>query len=202
MIKKGLLKKFEIFGIMTAIAVALAVNYIPVKANITPLLLNSENNKKEMEERPAMIGRLYIPDVGVNVALFDTTGMKYDIGQSYVDAEDSSAWKDKNGIGVVADHGDQTFKNIHKSVSNETMAYIQVEENIKTYAYVEAETLPQKVAESFDVVVTAIRQQEKEEASRVIRRVDDLGRIVLPREVRNLLGISDGTPMEINPKTA
>ena len=88
MIKKGLLKKFEIFGIMTAIAVALAVNYIPVKANITPLLLNSENNKKEMEERPAMIGRLYIPDVGVNVALFDTTGMKYDIGQSYVDAED------------------------------------------------------------------------------------------------------------------
>ena len=133
MIKKGLLKKFEIFGIMTAIAVALAVNYIPVKANITPLLLNSENNKKEMEERPAMIGRLYIPDVGVNVALFDTTGMKYDIGQSYVDAEDSSAWKDKNGIGVVADHGDQTFKNIHKSVSNETMAYIQVEENIKTY---------------------------------------------------------------------
>ena len=102
MIKKGLLKKFEIFGIMTAIAVALAVNYIPVKANITPLLLNSENNKKEMEERPAMIGRLYIPDVGVNVALFDTTGMKYDIGQSYVDAEDSSAWKDKNGIGVVS----------------------------------------------------------------------------------------------------
>ena len=69
--------------------------------------------------------------------------------------------------------------------------------NIITYAYVEAETLPQKVAESFDVVVTAIRQQEKEEASRVIRRVDDLGRIVLPREVRNLLGISDGTPMEI-----
>ena len=69
--------------------------------------------------------------------------------------------------------------------------------NIITYAYVEAETLPQKVAESFDVVVTAIRQQEKEEASRVIRRVDDLGRIVLPREVRNLLGISEGTPMDI-----
>lgn len=69
--------------------------------------------------------------------------------------------------------------------------------NIITYAYAEAGSLPQKVAESFDVVVTAIRQQEKEEASRVIRRVDNLGRIVLPREVRNLLGISDGTPMEI-----
>lgn len=131
MMKKKLLKKIEILGVMTAMA--LTVKCIPVKANITPLLLNSENNQKEIEERPAMIGRLYIPDVGVNVALFDTTGMKYDIGQSYVDAEDSSAWKDKNGIGVVADHGDQTFKDIHKSVYNETMAYIQIGEEIKTY---------------------------------------------------------------------
>lgn len=69
--------------------------------------------------------------------------------------------------------------------------------NIITYAYAEAESLPQKVVESFDVAVTAIRQQEKEETSGVIRRVDELGRIVLPKEIRNVLGISDGTPMEI-----
>lgn len=31
----------------------------------------------------------------------------------------------------------------------------------------------------------------------IIRRVDDLGRIVLPKEVRRKLGISEGTPMEI-----
>lgn len=31
----------------------------------------------------------------------------------------------------------------------------------------------------------------------VIRRVDDLGRIMLPKEVRRCLAISDGTPMEI-----
>ena len=69
--------------------------------------------------------------------------------------------------------------------------------NIVAYAYAEAETLPQKVAESFDVVATAIRQKEKEEMSGVVRRVDEMGRIVLPKEIRNVLGISEGTPMDI-----
>lgn len=31
----------------------------------------------------------------------------------------------------------------------------------------------------------------------IIRRVDDLGRIVLPKEVRRKVGITEGTPMEI-----
>ena len=30
-----------------------------------------------------------------------------------------------------------------------------------------------------------------------IRRVDDLGRVVIPKEVRRKVGISEGTPMEI-----
>lgn len=34
-------------------------------------------------------------------------------------------------------------------------------------------------------------------ATGIIRRVDDLGRIVLPKEVRRKIGISEGTPMEI-----
>lgn len=34
-------------------------------------------------------------------------------------------------------------------------------------------------------------------ATGIIRRVDDLGRIVLPKEVRRKAGISEGTPMEI-----
>lgn len=42
-----------------------------------------------------------------------------------------------------------------------------------------------------------IFRQEKEETSGVIRRVDELGRIVLPKEIRNVLGISEGTPMDI-----
>lgn len=34
-------------------------------------------------------------------------------------------------------------------------------------------------------------------ATGIIRRVDDLGRIVLPKEVRRKVGIREGTPMEI-----
>lgn len=34
-------------------------------------------------------------------------------------------------------------------------------------------------------------------ATGIVRRVDDLGRIVIPREVRNKLHIEDGQPMEL-----
>lgn len=34
-------------------------------------------------------------------------------------------------------------------------------------------------------------------ATGVVRRVDDLGRIVIPREIRNKLHIEDGQPMEL-----
>lgn len=31
----------------------------------------------------------------------------------------------------------------------------------------------------------------------IVRRLDDLGRIVLPRDVRRIAGLEEGTPMEI-----
>ena len=34
----------------------------------------------------------------------------------------------------------------------------------------------------------------------LVRRIDDLGRIVIPREVRRSMGISDGDPLEIECK--
>ena len=34
-------------------------------------------------------------------------------------------------------------------------------------------------------------------ATGVVRRIDDLGRIVIPKEIRRKLGITDGTPMEL-----
>ena len=34
-------------------------------------------------------------------------------------------------------------------------------------------------------------------ATGCVRRVDDLGRIVIPREIRRNMGIVDGTPLEI-----
>ena len=35
-------------------------------------------------------------------------------------------------------------------------------------------------------------------ATGIIRRVDDLGRIVIPKEVRQRLGLKEGAPMEIS----
>ena len=34
-------------------------------------------------------------------------------------------------------------------------------------------------------------------ATGIIRRVDDLGRVVIPREIRRSMGIREGEPMEI-----
>lgn len=34
-------------------------------------------------------------------------------------------------------------------------------------------------------------------ATGIIRRMDELGRIVIPKEIRGSYGISEGTPMEI-----
>lgn len=34
-------------------------------------------------------------------------------------------------------------------------------------------------------------------ATGIIRRVDDLGRVVIPREIRKTLGIREGEPLEI-----
>ena len=31
----------------------------------------------------------------------------------------------------------------------------------------------------------------------IVRRIDDLGRIVIPRELRRNMGVSDGTPLEM-----
>jgi transcriptional pleiotropic regulator of transition state genes len=33
-------------------------------------------------------------------------------------------------------------------------------------------------------------------ATGIVRKVDDLGRLVIPKEMRNTLGIDEGTPME------
>lgn len=34
-------------------------------------------------------------------------------------------------------------------------------------------------------------------ATGIVRRVDDLGRIVIPKEIRRNIGVQEGTPMEL-----
>lgn len=42
-----------------------------------------------------------------------------------------------------------------------------------------------------------VERWENMKTTGIIRRVDDLGRIVLPKEIRRKVGITEGAPMEI-----
>lgn len=42
-----------------------------------------------------------------------------------------------------------------------------------------------------------LKEEKVMKATGIVRRVDDLGRIVIPKNVRTEQGITEGTPMEI-----
>ena len=39
--------------------------------------------------------------------------------------------------------------------------------------------------------------REAKKATGIIRRIDDLGRVIIPKEIRRALGLKEGDPMEI-----
>ena len=80
---------------------------------------------EEMSERSGMIGRLYINDVGVNVALFGNP--VYESSQAIVDRKDSAAYLyavDYYGYDLIGDHNNQGFEKMKASVPNQTIAII------------------------------------------------------------------------------
>lgn len=79
--------------------------------------VSNESVLAEMQRRPGMCGRLIIPSVGVNVALF--TGYE----QGLVDAPDSAAYFPAGNSMLVADHWNQGFTRI-KNCHVGTLAYI------------------------------------------------------------------------------
>lgn len=97
-----------------------------------PLYLDTAIVSVEMESRHGMIGRLIIPDVGVDVALFN----RYT--QSTVDNKDSAGtYRYNGGQMVIADHKNQGFSAMKNSVPEQTIAYINDGETIKTYICVD-----------------------------------------------------------------
>lgn len=97
-----------------------------------PLYLDTAIVSAEMESRHGMIGRLIIPDVGVDVALFN----RYT--QSTVDNKDSAGtYRYNGGQMVIADHKNQGFSAMKGSIPGQTIAYINDGETIKTYICVD-----------------------------------------------------------------
>lgn len=80
---------------------------------------------EEMARRPNMYGRLVIPSVGVNVALFAV------VSQAAANAQDSAAYFPFKNYMLVADHWNQGFWKI-KRCSVGTKAYIYRGTSIQT----------------------------------------------------------------------
>ena len=90
-----------------------------VKAELaeSSLEVSNETVLEEMANRPGMVGRLVIPSVGVNVALFSGSD------QAIVDAQDSAVYFSAGNSMVIGDHWNQGFTKI-KSCTVGTKAYI------------------------------------------------------------------------------
>lgn len=82
-------------------------------------------------------GRLFIPDVGVDVALYRTTISNGGYHAQYiVDCSDSAAIFTQGGQDVIADHSHQGFDAMKGSVVG-TMAYIKTNNGVQPYICIE-----------------------------------------------------------------
>jgi AbrB family transcriptional regulator (stage V sporulation protein T) len=52
-------------------------------------------------------------------------------------------------------------------------------------------------AKVFTVVIETIKEVKKLKATGIVRRIDDLGRVVIPKEIRRTMRIREGDPLEI-----
>lgn len=81
----------------------------------------------ECASRPGMYGRLRVPSVGINVAVFSVNS------QATIDALDSAAIYGGNGGTTIADHQNQGFRAIANCVPGSTVAYIDTPEGTQKY---------------------------------------------------------------------
>lgn len=102
---------------------------VPKPANVTGG--NYSDTAKvaaEMASRPGMTGRLYIPGVGLNVAIFNGWS------QGVIDAGDSAGtYRYGGGQMMIADHKNQGFSAIKSAVPGQTVAYINNGSTVQAY---------------------------------------------------------------------
>ena len=91
-----------------------------------------EEIAQEMLERDGMTGRLYIPDVNYDVALFEVSASDGAANQRVTDKSDSAAFMKWGQQWLVADHYYQGFDKM-KNAKPGTIAYINNGERIQAY---------------------------------------------------------------------
>ena len=114
----------------------LSINAPPISSpNKTSLF---PDNSTEISNRDEMIGRLYIPEVSINVALFDTSEITAKERQYVVDLPDSAAMFYLGNQCVIGDHDLQGFQNIRDVIQDQTIAYIQKGDYTEVYICTES----------------------------------------------------------------
>lgn len=94
---------------------------------------------EEIASRPGIVGRFYIPDLDIDVAIFNS------VSQSVADAKDSANYFAFGDMMVLGDHWNQgNFNNIKKCVEG-TKAYIDNGKEIQEYICVKSFTGHNKV---------------------------------------------------------
>lgn len=86
-----------------------------------------EDVAAQMASRPGMMGRLSIPDVGIDVAIFNSDS------QETVDAVDSACYFDWLGYPVMGDHQNQGWSALQYCVPGSTLAYFDNGSSVTTY---------------------------------------------------------------------
>lgn len=99
--------------------------------------LNTPDNSAEIASRKGMVGRFYVPDVGINVALFDVTGMPLAERSPYVDGEDNGLWQESKNLVVIGDHNGEGFETIADIIPEDTICYVQTGEEVLSFRCVE-----------------------------------------------------------------
>ena len=131
-----------IFACLTGCMRASAVEYSQLQSHyITEDVVESEKKGPHtMEDR--FSGRLTIPSVGVDVALYACSSLPDDCHQEIVDAEDSAAYQEATdfqavpGGRFIADHYYQGFTAIRNVIPHETKAYITKDGKVEEYTYI------------------------------------------------------------------
>ena len=90
--------------------------------------VDTDSVAAEMASRAGMIGRLTVPSLGINVALFNS------YSQSTVDNKDSAGtYTYHGGQMIIADHKNQGFSAMKSSVPGKTIAYINNGKTVQAY---------------------------------------------------------------------
>lgn len=98
--------------------------------------IRTETVKEEMKKRAGMKGRLNIPNLDIDIALFDRS--IYEDSQDIVDRRDSAAYLYGKDHVIIGDHDFQdNFRDIKKAIPHETIATIDYGDYIEEWICVD-----------------------------------------------------------------